>query len=344
LSIDKGDKLTRLQVTGIAAALLLVPVAAAACGDSSGSAAGSTSKKINLVAYSTPEASYKELIPAFAKTSVGSGVEFTQSYGASGDQSKAVEAGQTADVVHFSLEPDMKRLVDAQKVAAGWDQNAEHGSVADTEVVFAVRKGNPKGIHTWDDLVKPGVEVITPNPFSSGGARWNIMAAYGAEIAEGKTPDQAKAYLSTLFHHVSVQDDKASASLTTFTGGKGDVLLAYEQDALAAQAAGEDLDIVYPPQTILIQTPIAATEGAPPIAQKFVDWMFTPAAQNILARTGYRSVLPSVEAKYADKYPDTSQTFTIDDVGGWDQVMTDFFDPEKSVMQNIEAGLGVSTS
>jgi sulfate/thiosulfate transport system substrate-binding protein len=336
--------LNRLQATGIAAAVLLVTAAASACGDSSGSANGATSKKINLVAYSTPEASYKELIPAFAKTSAGAGSEFTQSYGASGDQSKAVEAGQTADVVHFALEPDIKRLVDAGKVAAGWDQNAQHGIVADTEVVFAVRKGNPKGIHTWDDLVKPGVEVITPNPFSSGGARWNIMAAYGAQINEGKTPDQAKAFLNTLFHHVPVQDDKASASLTTFTGGKGDVLLAYEQDALAAQAAGEDLEIVYPPQTILIQTPIAVTTTAPPIAKKFVDWMFTPAAQNILAETGYRSVLPSVQAKYADKYPSTSQTFTIEDVGGWDQVMADFFDPESSVMQKIESSLGVSTS
>ena len=336
--------MNRLQATGIAAALVLVTAGAAACGDSSGSANGATSKKINLVAYSTPEASYKELIPAFAKTSAGSGSEFTQSYGASGDQSKAVEAGQTADVVHFALEPDIKRLVDAGKVASNWDQNAQHGIVANTEVVFAVRKGNPKNIHTWDDLVKPGVEVITPNPFSSGGARWNIMAAYGAQINEGKTPDQAKAFLDTLFHHVPVQDDKASASLTTFTGGKGDVLLAYEQDALAAQAAGEDLEIVYPPQTILIETPIAVTKTAPPIATKFVDWMFTPAAQNILAETGYRSVLPSVEAKYASKYPDTSQTFTIDDVGGWDQVMADFFDPESSVMQKIESGLGVSTS
>jgi len=235
--------LNRLQAGGIAAALLLVSAAASACGGSS-PANGAATTKINLVAYSTPEASYKELIPAFAKTPAGSGAEFTQSYGASGDQSKAVEAGQSADVVHFALEPDIKRLVDAGQVAASWDQGPQQGIVADTEVVFAVREGNPKNIHTWDDLVKPGVEVITPNPFSSGGARWNIMAAYGAQIDEGKTPDQAKAYLSELFHNVPVQDDKASASLTTFTGGKGDVLLAYEQDALAAQAAGEDLDIV----------------------------------------------------------------------------------------------------
>ena len=335
--------MNRLQASGIAAALLVVSAAASACGGSS-PANGAATTKINLVAYSTPEASYKELIPAFAKTSAGSGAEFTQSYGASGDQSKAVEAGQSADVVHFALEPDIKRLVDAGKVAASWDQGPQQGIVANTEVVFAVRKGNPKDIHTWDDLVKPGVEVITPNPFSSGGARWNIMAANGAQIDEGKTPDQAKAYLSELFHNVPVQDDKASASLTTFTGGKGDVLLAYEQDALAAQAAGEDLEIVYPPQTILIQTPIAVTKGAPPIAKKFVDWMFTPEAQNILAETGYRSVLPDVEAKYADKYPDTSQTFTIEDVGGWDKVMADFFDPEHSVMQEIESSLGVSTS
>ena len=333
-------------IVGALAATALVAIAAGCGGGSSSASAGGGGGggSIKLVAYSTPQAAYEKLIPAFQGTSQGQGVSFSQSYGASGDQSRAVAAGQPADVVHFSLEPDIKRLVDANLVPASWDQNQYHGIVANSVVVFAVRAGNPKGIHTWDDLVKPGVEVITPNPFTSGGARWNVMAAYGAQLKEGKTPAQAKAYLNELFHHVPVQDDKASASLQTFVGGKGDVLLAYEQDALLAQQAGENIQIVYPPQTILIQTPIAATTKASAAGKAFVKWMYTTQAQTILGQNGYRPVVPSVAAKFASKYPTIPQQFTIDEVGGWDKVMTEFFDPAHSVMQQIEQSIGVSTS
>ncbi len=337
----------RIAATGIA--ILSLVALAAACGGGSGSTAGAASKqKINLVAYSTPETSYAKLIPAFQKTAAGKGVSFTQSYGASGDQSRAVAAGQAADVVHFALEPDIARLVSAKLVSPNWDQNQYNGIVANTMVVFVVRKGNPKHITTWDDLVKPGIQVITPNPFTSGGARWNVMAAYGAELKEGKTPAQAQQYLSTLFHHVPVQDDKASAALQTFTGGKGDVLLAYEQDALLAQESGAPIQIVYPPQTIEIQTPIATTVKASSAAKKFVNWLYTPAAQTILAQTGYRPVLSSVSSAFSTAFPSAQNPteFTISDVdsGGWDDVMTKFFDPTNSVMQKIESSIGVSTS
>ncbi len=335
-------KSTKLSLAVVAA--LALTAVAAGCGSSSSAGTDSGGGTINLVAYSTPQASYTKLIPAFQATAAGKGVTFTQSYGASGDQSRAVAAGQPADVVHFALEPDIARLVDAKMVSPNWDQNAYHGIVANTEVVFVVRSGNPKHITTWDDLVKPGIQVITPNPFTSGGARWNIMAAYGSEIKEGKTPAQATAYLSTLFHNVPVQDDKASAALQTFMGGKGDVLLAYEQDALLAKQSGEKLDIVYPPQTILIQTPLAVTTKASPAAKAFAKWMWSTQAQTILGQTGYRPVVPSVAAKFASNYPTTSQTFTIDAVGGWDQVMTKFFDPTNSIMQKVEASIGVSTS
>ena len=343
--------MTRVQVriAAAGAVVLSLVVLAAACGGSGGSTADAASGgKINLVAYSTPEASYAKLIPAFNKTSEGKGVTFTQSYGASGDQSRAVAAGQAADVVHFALEPDISRLVDAKLVSPNWSQNQYNGFVADTIVVFVVRKGNPKHITTWDDLTKPGVEVITPNPFTSGGARWNVMAAYGAQLKEGKTPAQAQQYLSDLFHHVPVQDDKASAALQTFTGGKGDVLLAYEQDALLAEQSGADIQIVYPPQTIQIQTPIATTLEASSAAKSFVKWMYTPQAQTILAQTGYRPVVSSVESAFTKAFPDAGNPtqFTIDDVdsGGWDDVMTTFFDPTNSVMQKIESSIGVSTS
>ncbi len=337
----------RIAVAG--AFVLAVAVLAAACGGSSGSTAGAaTGGKINLVAYSTPETSYAKLIPAFNKTAAGKGVTFTQSYGASGDQSRAVAAGQAADVVHFALEPDIQRLVDAKLVSPNWDQGQYKGIVANTMVVFVVRKGNPKHITTWDDLTKPGIQVITPNPFTSGGARWNVMAAYGSQLKEGKTPAQAQQYLTTLFHHVPVQDDKASAALQTFTGGKGDVLLAYEQDALLAQQSGAPIQIVYPPQTIEIQTPIASTIKASSAATSFVKWMYTPAAQTILAQTGYRPVVSSVESAFSTAFPNaqTPTQFTITDVdpGGWDNVMTKFFDPTKSIMQQIESSIGVSTS
>ena len=297
--------MNRLQATGIAAAVVLVtaagarPAATRADPRTGPRARRSISSPTPPRRRPTRSSSRRSRRPRPAPES-----EFTQSYGASGDQSKAVEAGQTADVVHFALEPDIKRLVDAGKVATELGSERQHGIVADTEVVFAVRKGNPKDIHTWDDLVKPGVEVITPNPFSSGGARWNIMAAYGAQINEGKTPDQAKAYLDTLFHHVPVQDDKASASLTTFTGGKGDVLLAYEQDALRRRRPARTSTIVVPAADDPDRDADRGDQDRPAASRtKFVDWMFTPAAQKILAETGYRSVLPSVEAKYASKYP-----------------------------------------
>ena len=242
----------------------------------------------------------------------------------------------------------MDKLVDAKKVASDWSNAKYDGFVTNSVVVLATRKGNPKNIKNWDDLTKDGVEVITPNPFTSGGARWNVMAAYGAQLKEGKTPEQAQQYLSDLFHHVPVQDDKASAALQTFTGGKGDVLLAYEQDALLAEQSGADIQIVYPPQTIEIQTPIATTVKASPAAKAFVKWMYTDQAQTILAQTGYRPVVSSDESAFTKAFPDAGNPtqFTIDDVdsGGWDDVMTKFFDPTNSVMQKIESSIGVSTS
>ncbi len=344
--------MNRVKVLSLTVGLVTVVAGLAGCGgssssSSSGAAGSSTSAsaggKVNLVAYSTPETSYAKLIPAFNGTADGSGVSFSQSYGASGDQSRAVAAGQPADYVHFALSPDIDRLVDSKLVSPDWDSGQYKGVVANSVVVFVVRKGNPKHITTWDDLVKPGVQVITPNPFTSGGARWNIMAAYGAELKEGKTPAQAQAYLNTLFHNVPVQDDKASAALQTFVGGKGDVLLAYEQDAKLAEQAGEPIQIVYPPSTILIQTVAASTIKASAAGKAFTQWMWTPDAQNILAQTGYRSVIPSVAAKYTSDYPAVN-TFTIDSLGGWDDVMTKFFDPDNSIMASIEQSLGVSTS
>jgi sulfate/thiosulfate-binding protein len=321
----------------LALALLAAAVIAAGCG---GSASGN-SNEISLVAYSTPKEAYGALIPAFNKTPAGKGIDFTQSYGASGDQSRAVESGLGADVVAFSLEPDVTRLVDAGLVDKSWNQNAHKGMVTDSVVVLAVRKGNPKHIRGWDDLVKPGVEVITPNPFTSGGARWNVMAAYGSQIVQGKSESEATDYLKQLFEHVSVQDKAARDALQTFTGGKGDVMIAYENEAITAQQKGEKLDYVVPDQTILIENPIATTTDAGSAAKDFVDYLWTKPAQKIFAEKGYRPVDASLVDP--EKYPKPKQLFTIQKFGGWDVVSDKFFDKEKGVMAGIEKGLGVPT-
>ncbi len=319
-------------------ALLAVAVAGAGCG---GSASGA-SNKVSLVAYSTPKEAYGALIPAFGRTPAGRGVEFTQSYGASGDQSRAVESGLGADVVAFSLEPDVTRLVDDGLIDKSWNQNAHRGMVTDSVVVLAVRKGNPKHIHGWADLVKPGVEVITPNPFTSGGARWNVMAAYGSQIAQGRTPEQATAYLKQLFQHVSVQDKAARDALQTFSGGKGDVLISYENEAITAQQKGEQLDYVIPDQTILIENPIAVTKDAGSRAKSFVNYLWTKPAQRIFAEKGYRPVDPSlVDPK---RFPEPKDLFTIQKFGGWGVVSDRFFDKDNGVVAGIEKSLGVSTS
>jgi len=318
----------------------------AASSGSSSSAGGSTTQ-LSLVAYSTPKKAYDALTAAFAQTPGGKGVSFGESFGASGSQSRAVDTGQPADVVAFSTTPDMTRLVKDGIVAATWDAGPEKGFSSNSVVVFVVRKGNPKHITGWDDLIKPGVDVITPNPSTSGSARWNILAGYGAELKEGKSPAQALAYVKTLLtKNVSVQDESASAALQTFTGGKGDVLLDYESDAIAAQKAGDSLQYIVPKQTILIQTPIAVTSKSSHAtqAQAFVNWQWTEAGQKIWARQGYRPVLASVAKQFASTFPTPPQLFTIDFLGGWTKAKTEFFDPKSGSITKIEQEAGVPTA
>jgi sulfate/thiosulfate-binding protein len=320
----------------------LILVGTSGCGGTSNAADdGSGGGKLTLVAYSTPQEAYEEIIPAFQKTAAGKGVEFEQSYGASGEQSRAVEAGLPADVVEFALDSDITRLVDAGLVDSTWNQNQYKGIVTDSVVAFVVRKGNPKDIHTWDDLIQPGLEVITPNPFTSGGARWNIMAAYGAQIEQGKSKEEAIAYLNELFKNVAVQDESARDALQTFTGGKGDVLISYENEAITAQQKGEEVDYVIPDQTILIENPVAVTTDAPETASEFVKFLYSDEAQKIFGEKGYRPVVKSVADQFNYETPQT--LFTIQDFGGWGTVKDEFFDPENGIVAKIEMSLGVST-
>jgi sulfate transport system substrate-binding protein len=341
---------TRMNRRPLLVLLAVVPVLAALAGcggpaaeSSSGASASGGGTKLSLVAYSTPQEAYQDLIPAFQKTTAGKGVKFDQSYGASGDQSRAVAAGLPADIVALSLAPDVDKLVEPGLVDAGWAKaTGDDGFVTNSVVVFVVRKGNPKHIRTWDDLVKPGVEVLTPNPFTSGGAKWNLMAAYGAQIKQGKSPDEALAYLKSLLQHVPVQDKSGRESLQTFLNGKGDVSLSYENEAINAQQKDQNVDYVIPDQTILIQNPAAVTKDAKPQAAKFLEWLHSNEAQKIYASHGYRPVVPSlVDAK---TFPAPKTLFKIDDLGGWSKVNTDFFDPTAGSVAKIEQDLGVSTA
>ena len=327
----------------IASATVLAVLALAGCGGSSseGSApAGEEGGNIRLVAYSTPREAYAKLIERY-RAGAGEGVSFDQSYGSSGEQSRAVEAGLRADIVAFSLEPDMTRLVEAGVVAQGWNAGEHKGMVTDSVVVFIVRKGNPKGIKTWDDLTKDGVEIVTPNPFTSGGARWNVMAGYGAQLEQGKTPEQAREYLKALFANVAVQDKSARESLTTFASGKGDVLLGYENEAIFAQRQGQSLEYVVPEQTILIENPVAVTEDASGAAQGFLDFLWTDEAQKVFGEEGYRPVAKSVLDTF--DFPTPPGLFTIADVGGWDTVQKEFFDRETGFMADVQRELGQPT-
>jgi len=331
-------------------------VALGACGSSkTGSSGRATSSadgsgpalaaaKLSLVAYSTPQAAFEKIIAAFQKTSQGRNIRFTQSYGGSGDQSRAVEAGLTADVVDFSLEPDMTRLVKDGIVAPDWNADQYKGMVSDSIVVIGVRKGNPKSIRMWEDLTRPGIEVITPNPFQSGGARWNVLAAYGAKSQAGKDGAGGVAYLNDLFGHVPVQDDSARKSLQTFTSGKGDAILAYENEAIFAQQHNQPLDYVTPDQTILIENPAAVTTKTkyPEQAKAFLAFLRTSTAQRIFADNGYRPVVSGVARPGEFKTP--SGLFTIADLGGWTTVNKRFFDPETGLLVDVERKLGVATS
>jgi sulfate transport system substrate-binding protein len=331
---------------------LLAAVAVAGCGGASdekggGTASASTGGKgsLSLVAYSTPQVVYDELIPAFNKTPAGDGIGFKTSFGPSGDQARAVEAGQKADVVTFSTEPDMTRLVDAGLVAPDWKSGSNDGLVTTSVVSFVVRKGNPKGIHTWADLLKPGVKVLTPNPFSSGAAKWNLLAGYGWASHAGKDPQAGLDYLRKLItEHVEVQDKSGRDALQNFIGGNGDVLLSYEYEAITANKNGEDLDYVIPDDTIKINIDIATTKDAAQPAKSFLDYVLSKPAQEKFAEWGYRPVNEEVLSANKAKFPNPAGLFTIEDLGGWDKVNSDLFDIEGGSIAKIEEDAGVSTA
>jgi sulfate/thiosulfate transport system substrate-binding protein len=344
----------RSVTVGLAAALftLLLALAVAGCGGGSDSGSSSNAAdtssgggKLDVVGYSTPESVYAEALePAFEKTSQGSGVSFSNSFGASGDQSRAVAAGQPAAVVHFSQAGDMERLVEeGEIVSKDWEANKYHGIATDSVVVILVRKGNPEGIKSFKDIETKDVDVVTPNPFSSGSARWNIMAVYGAALEEGDSPDQALEAVKTVLEKTVAQPGSGRDAFSAFSQGEGDVLLTYENEAIKAEKEGEDVEYVIPPSTLRIETPIAVTQNAPePAAEDFLKFLWSDQGQELWAENGYRPVNPKlVDPK---QFPTPKNLFEIAKFGGWGKVNDEFFDEESGSVAKIESELGVSTS
>src|SRR5438045_3836048 len=265
---------------------LIFPVVFGCASAAQARQAGTT---LNLVAYSTPKPVMQKLIARFGHTSAGQGVSFTQSYGPSGSQARAIVAGLPASIAFLSTGLDIDTLADGNLVAKNWTSSPYGGIAADSVVAFIVRPGNPKHIHAWSDLVKPGVQVVTPNPFSSGSAKWNVLAAYGAMRHLGQTDRQARDYVVRLFKHVVAQDTSGRNATNTFLSGKGDVLLTYESEALTSRAAGQDIQYVIPRQTMLIELPIAVLKGSSnkDAAQKFIRFTKSDTAQELFAQNGF---------------------------------------------------------
>lgn len=334
---------------------LLVSCGAASAGDQTGAApaagssaassstaatTGSGANKITLGAYTTPREAYAKIIPLFKeqwKAQTGQDITFEESYLGSGAQSRAIVEGFDADIAALSLEADVNRIADAGLITHDWKAVGTGGMVSRSIVVFAVRPGNPKGIKDWADLAKPGVEILTPNPKTSGGAQWNIMALYGAAI-RGQVDGVAKGdeaaaqeFMKSVLKNVSVMDKGARESITNFENGVGDVAITYENEVIVAKQAGKEMDMVTPRSSILIENPVALIDsyvdkhGNRAAVEAFIKFLWTPEAQKIFAEYGLRSVDENVAKETAQQYPPLPDQFTIAEFGGWQQVTPKFF-------------------
>jgi sulfate transport system substrate-binding protein len=322
-------------------ALLLASVATVALAATTSATARTSDTTLDLVAYSVPRDALGAVIKAWQQTPDGKDVDFTQSYGASGDQARAVAAGLKADIVQFSTGLDVDLLVKAGLVDKNWDKQTAKGIATNSIVVFAVRDGNPKHIKNWDDLVRPGVQIVTPNPASSGAAKWNVMAAYGAQRRLGKSDKQATAFVERMMRNVVSLDTSGRNATNSFLSGRGDVYITYENEARLAK-----LQYVIPRQTLLIEAPIALvkTSSDKDLATKFIRFTRTPQAQRIFAQYGFRPLLPSVYQEFVKQYPRRPGIFKISDkyIGGWQAVEKRWFDPDKGLWVGVakRAGLG----
>ena len=343
---------SQVATAAVLGATLLGGVLSACAPGSGGGSDADADSTIHIVGFAVPETANKNIAAEFAKTDEGEGVKFQTSYGPSGDQSRAVAAGLKADYVHFSVPTDVTRLVDEGLVAEDWDSGENKGVVSTSIVVFGVREGNPKKITTWADLLKPGVEIVTPNPASSGSARWNALAAYGQVISDGGTEEEATAYVNGFFKNVVSMPSSGRDATTAFLGGTGDVLMAYENEAILAGQNGEGFDYVIPETTLKIENAGAILEDASAPSQAWLDFVLSDEGQKQFALTGFRPLRDDVDyggtvegaTDPADPFPAVPTLLTVDgDFGGWDEVSTKYFDEEEGLIFQaiLDAGLSL---
>ena len=334
---------TVLRKFQVAAALATAATVLAACGGGSSDVAGGgdgpkADTTLTLVAYAVPEPGWSKIIPAFAATPEGKSVDVTTSYGASGDQSRAVVDGKPADIVNFSVEPDVTRLVKAGKVAADWNADVTKGIPFGSVVSLVVRKGNPKNIKDWDDLLAPGIEVVTPSPLSSGSAKWNLLAPYAAKSDGGKDQQAGLEFVNRLVSdHVKTRPGSGREATDVFLQGTGDVLLSYENEAIHIERQGKEVEHINPPQTFKIENPVAVVTTSTHLdkAGALKNFLFTPEGQKIWAQAGFRPVDPAVAAEFVTDFPVPEKLWTIADLGGWSTVDPALFDKENGSITTI---------
>ncbi|AXN45722.1 Sulfate-binding protein precursor [Mycobacterium marinum] len=321
----------------------LIAVLASACQGGPSDIAGGggptdARTSITLVAYSAPEPGWSTVIPAFNASEEGKDVQVITSYGASADQSRGVADGKPADLVNFSVEPDIARLVRAGKVAKDWDADATRGIPFESVVTLVVREGNPKNIRDWDDLLRPGVEVITPSPLSSGSAKWNLLAPYAVKSEGGRNSQAGIDFVSRLVReHVKLRPGSGREATDVFVQGSGDVLISYENEAIATERQGKRVQHVTPPQSFQIENPLAVvtTTAHLATATAFKNFQYTVEAQRLWAQAGFRPVDPAVVAEFRDQFPLPEKLWTIADLGGWDTVDPQLFDKGTGSITNI---------
>ena len=338
---------TKLHKILIPSMLMIILFTSGCSGSAGGGEIGAGSGnggEVNLIlaAYTTPREAYRELIPIFQQQweeKTGQTVHFEESYQGSGTQSRAVVEGFEADIVALSLEADVTRIENEGLITHDWRSKPFGGMVSTSVVSFAVREGNPRNIQDWADLAQPGLAILTPNPKTSGGAMWNVLALYGAVKrghVEGFSADEtgAQEFLAAVLQNVSIMDKGARESITNFEKGVGDVAITYENEVLVGQQAGLNYQLVLPTSTIRIDNPVAVVDtyvdkhATREVAEAFVDFLFTKQAQEIFAKYGLRSPDPEVAQATTETYPPITDLFTIDYFGGWAEATPAFFGEE----------------
>jgi sulfate transport system substrate-binding protein len=326
----------------------------AGCVGSAG--AKSNDVTITLGAFSTPSVVYAKLIPLFVAQwhqRTKQTVIVRQSYQGSGAQSRAIVNGFQADVAALSTAPDIDAIAKAGLISHDWRATPTGGMVSESIVAFAVRHGNPKGIHDWADLARPGIQILTPNPQTSGGAQWNILAIYGAAL-RGKvrgvaagSPAAAAMFLTAVLKNVKVMDKDAQTSITDFEQGVGDVAITYESAVLLGRQAGNSEEMVIPGSTILIQNPVAVVDtyvdqhGTRAVAEAFVQFLISPQAQQLFVQVGgFRPVDPTVAQATAGQFASVPDLWKIDFLGGWKGAQAAFFGAGGIYTQAITAAQG----